>query len=263
MSHFIKNILLFASIGTLIASCGQYNDVLRNDDYASKNAYAEDAYAKKQYDKSIALFEQVYQRNPRGAEGENAYYKMGMSYYNIGDYSMANYMLSNFPVKYPYSDSAEAAMYYSVVSAANMSPTFELDQTDTESAIDEIQNFIDTYPDSEYLSSCNEILNTLFGKIEKKEFEAINLYSRMENYKAASSSANEFITSHPVSIYREKVYFILVKNSYYLAINSIDSKKRERVDKAIERYLNFVAEFPNTTYLKEVKSYYDKLNKIV
>lgn len=263
MIHFWNKYTVIIVLSFLLLGCGGYSEVLRNDDYVQKRAYADAAYEKGEFDKAIALFEQVYQRNPRGEEGEDAYFKMGMSYYNVNDYSMANYMLSNFPVKFPYSDRAEEAFFYSVVAASNLSPSFELDQTDTEAAIDEIQNFVDTYPDSEYMERCNEILNTLYGKIEKKEFEAINLYSRMENYRAASSSAEEFISARPMSTYREKVYYILVKNSYHLAINSIDSKKRERVDKAIERYLNFVAEFPNTTYLREVKSYYDKLSKIV
>lgn len=263
MRSIISSSFLFVFLLVIITGCGGFSEVMRNDDYSEKSILAESSYVKKEYDKSIALYEQIYQRSPKGTEGEIAYFRMGMSYYYLSDYSMANYMLSNFPVRFPYSDSAETALFYSVVSAANLSPTFELDQTDTEKAIDEIQNFVDNYPESAYIGKCNELLNKLYQKIEKKEFEAISLYSKMEQYKAASTSASEFLIAHPISTRREDVYYILVRNSYFLAINSIESKKRERVDKAIERYLNFVAEFPNTTYLKEVKSYYDKLSKIV
>jgi outer membrane protein assembly factor BamD len=47
-----------------------------------------------------------------------------------------------------------------------LSPIYSLDQTDTYKAIDKLQAFIDTYPNSEYLSEANETVG-LQKKIEK------------------------------------------------------------------------------------------------
>jgi outer membrane protein assembly factor BamD len=49
-----------------------------------------------------------------------------------------------------------------------LSPIYSLDQTDTYKAIDKLQAFIDTYPNSEYLSEANETVRVLQEKIEKK-----------------------------------------------------------------------------------------------
>ena len=48
--------------------------------------------------------------------------------------------------------------------------------------------------------------------------------------------------------YKEEIAFLLVENSFHLAKNSIDSKKIDRIDDTVERYSNFVAEFPDSKY---------------
>jgi outer membrane protein assembly factor BamD len=48
-----------------------------------------------------------------------------------------------------------------------LSPIYSLDQTDTYKAIDKLQAFIDTYPNSEYLSEANETVRVLQEKIRK------------------------------------------------------------------------------------------------
>lgn len=262
LTPFFKIALVLVSLTSFVA-CSPYNDILRKDDYTEKKLYADNYFNSEDYEKSTALYEQIYQHTPKGEEGEIAYFRLGKGYYFMQDYSMGNYFLSNFVVRFPYSDMAEEALYYSVVCAARLSPNYTLDQTDTEVAIDAVQHFVDMYPDSKYVEDCNKLLDVLYGKIERKEFEALKLYSNMEKYKAGTASAANFLSKYPTSLRREEVYYLLVKNSYYLAINSVEEKKKERIDKAIESYLNFVAEFPNNTYLKEVKGYYNKLNKIV
>jgi outer membrane protein assembly factor BamD len=57
---------------------------------------------------------------------------------------------------------------------------------------------------------------------------------------------------HPRSKNKEIAYYLLVKNSYLLSKNSIDTKKKERIEQTIERYHNFVTEFPGSIYEKEL-----------
>ena len=106
-----------------------------------------------------------------------------------------------------------------------------------------------------------EIIEKSELKLEKKEFESVKLYAKMDNFKSATTTAENFLAKFPKSIFREEAYYILVKNSYLLTINSIETKKLERIEKSIERYLTFVTEFPNTSYRKEIDSYNEKLNE--
>jgi outer membrane protein assembly factor BamD len=98
-------------------------------------------------------------------------------------------------------------------------------------------------------------------KLEKKDYEAVNLYVKMEDYRAAVTASLTFMEDYPRSKNREEVYYLLVKNSYQLAKNSVESKKRERIEESIERSRNFAAEYPNSKYKREVDNYFDLLNK--
>ena len=89
----------------------------------------------------------------------------------------------------------------------------------------------------------------------------MKLYATMDNFKSAATTAETFLAKFPKSSFREEAYFILVKNSYLLTVNSIETKKLERIEKSIERYLTFVTEFPNTSFRKEIDSYHEKLNE--
>ena len=74
-------------------------------------------------------------------------------------------------------------------------------------------------------------------------------------------SSLTFLDDYPRSIYREEVYYVLVNNSAILSKNSIDEKKKQRIEETLERYRNFVTEFPNTIYKKEVNSISDSMEK--
>ena len=135
----------------------------------------------------------------------------------------------------------------------------KLDQNETNLAINDLQQFIDRFPSSILVDSCNVIIDKLRFKLEKKDLYAVKLYSKTENYRAATSAAITFLNDFPMSIYNEEVSYLLVKNSYFLSKNSIESKKKDRIEKTIERYYNFVASFPNSEYIDVVSNYYKQI----
>ena len=55
--------------------------------------------------------------------------------------------------------------------------------------------------------------------------------------------------------------YVLVNNSAILSKNSIEEKKKQRIEETLERYRNFVTELPNTKYKKEVNSISDLMEK--
>lgn len=242
-----------------LQGCSNYNSVVRSDDFERKFELANELYERKQFIRCIALYEQVYQRMPKTGQGEIAYYRIGKSYFAENDFYMGGYYFSTFPEKFPSSVKNEEVMFLSALCAVKNSPEYSLDQNETELALNDLQMFINRYPGSVLIDTCNTIMDGLRFKLEKKDFESVKLYAKMDNYKSAATSAEVFISKFPKSVFKEEAYYILVKNSYFLTINSIESKKIERIEKTIERYLNFVTEFPQTYYRKEIDSYHEKL----
>ena len=109
------------------------------------------------------------------------------------------------------------------------------------------------------MDSCNRIIDRLRFKLEKKDFTHVQLYSKTERYRAAVSSAEIFMENYPASGFNEEVFYLLVKNSYYLAINSIESKKTQRIEDSYERLRNFEAVFNNSQYSKELNMLISRL----
>lgn len=245
----------------ILASCSGYNKVVKSDDYQRKYELAEELYNSKQYGRSITLYEQVYQKFPKTGEGELAYYRIGKAYYFEKDYYMAGYYLGAFSQRFPFSPKAEETLFLSSMCSVSNSPEYTLDQNDTELAINTLQQFIDKYPNSSLVDSCNHVMDRLRLKIQLKEYQSVKLYSKTENYRAAVTTAETFLEDYPVSTKREEIAYLLVENSYLLTKNSIDSKKKERIDQTIKRYRNFVNEFPESKYKRRLNSISDEMER--
>jgi len=257
----VKNILIISFFHVMLSSCADYNKVVKGDDYERKFQLANELFTDKQYLRSVTLYEQVYQRMPKTGEGELSYFRIGKSYYEVEDYYMAGYYLGAFSQRFPFSPKAQECLFLSAMCSVNNSPEQSLDQNETELAINNLQQFIDKYPTSNLIDSCNQIMDKLRFKIEGKNYNAVKLYSKTENYRAAVTTALTFMEDYPRSIYKEEIFYILLKNSRFLAINSIENKKRDRIEETIERYRTFVNEFPNSKYKSEVNDISDEMNK--
>jgi outer membrane protein assembly factor BamD len=258
---YMKYFLLI-SLVVVLSACNNYNKVLKSDDYAAKFEMANKLFDEGKYERCVALYEQVYQRSPKSAEGELSFYRLGKACYLVEDWYLASYYLSAFPTRFPYSTKVEEATFLAALCAVHNSPEPSLDQHETEVALNELQNFAARFPYSERMDTCNLVMDQLRKKLESKDLSNVKLYSKTENYRAAVVSAEQFLDSYPVSSNRETVWVILMRNSYNLALNSIDEKQEERIDKTTERYQVFLAEFPNSKYLREFEDYCNALKKI-
>lgn len=257
----MKSILAIVTL-IVLSACSNYNRIIKSDDYEAKFTEANRLYESKKYERCVALYEQVYQRSPKSPQGEVSYYRLGKACFNVQDWYLASYYLSSFETKFPYSRNIEETVFLSALCAVENSPEASLDQNETELALNELQGFISRFPASEHVDTCNAIMDRLRFKLQTKEVLNVRLYAKTENYRAATVTAKAFLESYPISTYREEVAAIMVRNNYLLTINSVESKMEDRILKTLESYSDFVAEFPNSSYLREFESYQDKLAEL-
>lgn len=253
----ILPILLFF----VLSSCTEYNKIVKSNDNELKKVKALEYFEAKEYIKSLTLLEDIIPFYKLTPEGERLYYTYCMANYELGDYYLSGYYFKRFIRQYPSSKNLEDAQFLSAMCAVHNSPNYRLDQTETYNALDELQIFIDMYPNSSRIDTSNQIMDRLRAKLELKQFEYAKLYYHTENYKAAVVAFNEVLDKFPESVYKEEVLYLLVKSNYLLAINSIPSKKSDRLYATMKSYSKFVAEFPNSERLKELNSIKSKTEK--
>jgi len=257
----MKYTLLSTLVVFILSACSDYAKIVKGSDYSQKFVVANQLFEAQDFNKAIVLYEQIYQHAPKSGEGEVSYYRMAQAYFEIEDYYMAQYYYSSYMQRFPYSDKSEEVLFMIAMCSVKNSPEHTLDQTETELAISNVQQFVDRYPGSYLIDTCNMIIDNLRFKLEKKEFEAVQLYDRTENYKAAVAAGELFMEHYSRSVYLEETHYLIVKNSYFMTINSIESKKRERSAQTIERFRNFALRYATSKYLKELENYIAALEK--
>lgn len=249
----ITQFLFFSLILIAFTSCSEYNKVLKSNDNELKKNKGLEYYEAGDYIKAVVLLEEVIPHYKLTPEGEKLYFYYCMANYKLEDYYLAGYYFGRFVRQYPRSIYCEEALFLSAMCSVKNSPQYSLDQTETYNALDGIQVFIDMFPNSSRIDTCNIIMDDLRAKLERKQFEYAKLYYKTENYKAAVVALNSTLEKFPESVYKEEILYLLVMSNYNLAVNSIPSKKMERLNETLKSYRKFVAEFPGSEKLKELE----------
>lgn len=254
-------IFVLLCISLLFGSCSQYQKVLRKDDLGKKYAFADSLYNIGKYKKALKLMEQLVPAYRGKPQAEKLMYMYSNTYYELEDYYTAGYQFERFTQAYPNSDSTEVAYFKSAKSFYELSERFSLDQRETYRGMEKLQGFINTYPNSDKRMEANELITELRTKLEKKQFETARQYYRIEDYKAAIESFDNFISDNPGTIYREQAFLFRLKASYKLAINSLPYLVQERLVTAKGHYNNFIKYYKSTDSAKEANEINEEIEE--
>jgi outer membrane protein assembly factor BamD len=256
-------ILLFLVTASVLFSCSDYNKLLKSEDMDLKLDKGIEFFEAKKYDKAMPLLEEVVASGKfRGTEkAEKLYYTYAYCHYYLKEFYLAAYYFKMFSRTFPRSRYAEECLFMSAMCNVKNSPKTSLDQAETKEAINEIQLFLNRYPESPRRDTCNKILDQLNNKLETKAFDNAALYYKIENYKAASIALKSMLEEYPMSRYKEEAMFMIVNADFRLAENSIDEKKVERYEQTQVSCTNFIAAYPESKHRRAVDEVYASAQK--
>ena len=257
---FLKRSFIGLFLLLLVASgCSKYQKLVKGGDNEAKYAAALDLYEDKDYYRALQLFQQLLNFYQGTEEGQKMQFYSAYCYYHQRDYILASYYFKRFATTYPRSELAEEALYMSAYCYYLDSPKYTLDQTNTYTAITELTLFINTYPYSERVEQCRDLIQQLRDKLMKKDYNIANLYFKMEDYEAAIASYNNVLKDYPDTEYREEILFMILKAYYNFASKSIAGKQEERFQSALDSYNELIFQFPETTYKKEAANIHEDI----
>ncbi|MDR1402312.1 MAG: outer membrane protein assembly factor BamD [Tannerellaceae bacterium] len=257
---------LLVMMTILFSSCGEYNKILKSTDYELKYSYAKKYFNAKQYSKSATLLEELVTIFKGTAYAEESLYLLAQSYYGQKDYQTASQYFSTYYTTYPKGEYVEMARFYSGYGLYLDSPDPRLDQTQTYEAINQLQLYLEYYPQSEHSTEAQNIMFELQEKLSYKELLATRLYYNMgtymgNNYQACVITAQNALKNYPFSKYREEFIYLMLQSKYELALVSIDEKLQGRYRDVVDEYYNYMNEYPEGKYTRQAKRFYDYASK--
>lgn len=258
----MKKGLLLLGMFVMLVSCSEYQKVLKSAEPGDKYAMAEKLYneaqeenSKSKYRKALRLFEQIVPQYRGKPQGEKLTFLFADTYYQLNDHYLAGYQFERFTQAYPNSERVEEAAFKSAKSYYELSPRYDLDQTETVKAIEELQKYIVAYPDSENIPEANQLATELRVKLEKKAYEIAKQYHHTENYKSAIVAFTNFINEYPGSPFREAAFYHRFDSAYQLAINSYEYLQKERLTEAKGFYNNYARFYPEgSPYYNQIQA---------
>jgi outer membrane protein assembly factor BamD len=258
--------LLFISILLLSSCSSKFMKLQKKGTTEEKYQAANDYYKKGDYYKAGTLFEEIIPLLKGDSLAENSQFYNAYAQFQQKQYSMSAYLFKSFYSTYANSPLAEEAFYMYANSMFRDSPNFNLDQTNTLTAIESLQTFINTYPESKYAEACSQNLKDLRHRLEEKAYEKAKLYYKtsgvtIANFKAAVVAIDNFERDFPDSEYIEELSFLKVQAQFELAEVSYETKQRERYTDAMRFYEEFIDKFPKSKYIKQAEKVYDGATK--
>mgnify|MGYP001798114266 CR=1 FL=1 len=262
----MKPILSVLAIVFLFSSCSEYQKVLKNEEVKPKYDLAQKYYDEGDYKRSNRLFEQIVPKYVGKPQGERVMFFFASTYFKTEDYYLSGYQFERFIKSYPKSDKIQEASFLGAKSYYELSPLYSLDQTDTDKALAKLQNFINTYPESEYFAEANEMARELTSKKEKKQIEIAKQFNKLGKFNypilvSAMTAFDNFISDNPGSIYREEALYYRIESATSLALNSTPGRRQERLREALDSYNTLIRYFPETKFKKKADNLAGKIQK--
>ena len=263
-----KNILITLLAALLLSSCGEYNKLLKSTDYEYKYEAAKNYFAKGQYNRAATLLNELIAILKGTDKAEESLYMLGMSYYNQNDYQTAAQTFTQYYNVYPRGTFTELARFHAGKALYLDTPEPRLDQSGTYNAIQQLQMFLEYFPNSAKKDEAQNMIFALQDKLVMKEYLSAKLYYNLgnylgNNYESCVITAQNALEDYPYTNMREDLSILILRAKYEMAVFSVEDKREERYREAVDEYYAFKNEFPESKYMKDADRIFKEAQKIL
>ncbi|WP_290090520.1 outer membrane protein assembly factor BamD [Duncaniella muris] len=256
MIRSLRKYAVMLGAAMLLASCGEYQKVLKSHDADYRLDFAKRAFEQKKYTQAATVLEDIVTQFKGSEKAEDSLYLLALSNYENKDYETAGSFFKTYYTRFPKGKYTELARYYAGYGYYLDSPEPQLDQSGTINAIQELQAFLDYFPKSDKVANAQNAIFELQDKLTLKQLENAQLYYNLgtymgNNYESAVIVARNAIKDYPYSKYKEDLELLILKARYQEARESIDEKKHDRFREVIDEYYSYINNYPDTPNREE------------
>lgn len=261
MNNILKA-LLAAVLAIAASSCkSQFDIMLNSSDVDAKFKTAFDYFNAGKYQKAADLFESLSLQTTGTTRADTVQYYLGLSNYSFRDYITAEANFEQFLSNFPLSPFSEPAEFMHIDCLYRSTLRYELDQSPTYKAMTAIGEYLTDHPTGANADICRHMMEDLSERLDRKAYENAKLYYKIEDYIAAKVALKNVLKEDADNIYREDILYYTAMSSYKYAALSIPEKQKERFMLFVDDYFNFIGEYPESSYRKELDGLYDKVKE--
>ena len=215
----------------MISGCGSSGpSVSTIDDPEEAFKAAKLSYDKGDYAEAVQNFSLIKIKFSGTSVIDKTMFYLAMTYYQRKEFILGAYEFENLLKNYSSTSYQVEARYQLAMCYYKLSPKYQLDQTYTYYAINELQNFIVLFPKHKYVADVDKMIKELRNKLALKEYKSAELYIVMENYKAAivyyDNIMNEYFDTDFVDdALLGKINALYLKKQYFQANDEIKKFK--------------------------------------
>ena len=247
-------VLALASLAAAGCSGGAVTANSADEAYAR----AQDALDRRKYDRAVELFRTTLDFGRTGEVADDAQLGIARAYAGTRQYLLAGAEFSRFIDLYGSDPRVEDASYERILAYAALSPTYELDQTDTRTALQYIDAFLARYPSGAHATEVQTLAADMRDKLAHKLYEEGRLYERRDLFEAAVLSYQALLAAYPASPYADEALAGAVRAQVRYASNSIPARQAERYREALRLYDQLTSLFPQSPTLAAAQGDYDR-----
>lgn len=259
MTKNIRYIFTIIIAAIALSSCTEYQMLLKNRDNDVWYKRGMEYYAQKDYAKAANLLGALVNTYSGTSRADTITLAYANCLVHLQDYYSAASYYKSYVKTFPSSENCEECQYKCGYCYYKLSPKVELDQSDTQSCIDELQTFMNIYPNSSRMPEAERMMKEMQDKLALKAFNSAKLYFDLgdymgNNYLSAVIVAQNCLRKYPDTKHREDLSFLILEAKYIQAERSTINKQCERYRDAIDEYYSFVNEFPQSRYSRKAKN---------
>ncbi|MCA9733695.1 MAG: outer membrane protein assembly factor BamD [Deferribacteres bacterium] len=229
--RFIKITVLLV-VMLAINACGGSKD-LKKMTVRQRLDYARKLYDDGKYFEAKNQFQILILNNPGSRIIDEAQFYYADSFFELKEYLTAAAEYERLINRYPNSEYLDDASYKLGFAYFKMSPKPQLDQKYTYQAIDQFQQFMDEFPDSDLVKDVTKKLQECRTKLAQKEFETGVLYRKTNHFTAAIISFDDVLKRFYDTKYAEPSLYWKAYSHYEIGE---PTKARDAVNILLKKY---------------------------